>query len=253
MSAARREEPWRVTLSPSRSHCGGLTVRIAGEVCVLRCSGAMHVVAHDVLIAADLHLEKGSSYAARGQMLPPYDSAATLSRLEDEVAELNPARVVLLGDSFHDSRSIARLADRDRETLERMAFGRDWLWLEGNHDREALLSQNGGADLARLPGSVIETLVLGALRLVHEPQAGDQPGEVAGHLHPSARVAAHGRGVRRPCFITDGQRIILPAFGAFTGGLNVRDPAIAGLFSTPPLAAALGRDKVHPIAWSALL
>ncbi|CAN5173763.1 ligase-associated DNA damage response endonuclease PdeM [soil metagenome] len=237
-----------MTLSPTRSPCGGLRVTIAGELCVLRCSGAMHVVAHDVLIAADLHLEKGSAYAARGQMLPPYDSAATLSRLEDEIAELNPARVVLLGDSFHDKRSIPRMADSDRETLERMAFGRDWLWLEGNHDREAL-----GADLERLPGSVIETMALGALRLVHEPQAGDQPGEVAGHLHPSARVAAHGRGVRRPCFITDGQRIILPAFGAFTGWLNVRDPAIATLFASAPLAAALGRDRVHPIAWASLI
>ncbi|CAN5302404.1 ligase-associated DNA damage response endonuclease PdeM [soil metagenome] len=252
MSAVHKEM-WRLMLQPTRSRCGGLRVTIAGEVCVLRCSGAMHVVEHDVLIAADLHLEKGSAYAARGQMLPPYDSAATLSRLEDEIAELNPARVVLLGDSFHDKRSIPRMADSDRETLERMAFGRDWLWLEGNHDREALLSHMGGADLERLPGSVIETMTLGALRLVHEPQPGDQPGEVAGHLHPSARVAAHARSVRRPCFITDGQRIVLPAFGAFTGGLNVRDPAIAGLFSTAPLAAALGRDRVHPIAWASLL
>ena len=248
MSAVRRAEIWRLMLQPTRSLCGGLRVTIEGEVCVLRCSGALHVVAHDVLIAADLHLEKGSAYAARGQMLPPYDSAATLARLEDEIAELNPARVVLLGDSFHDRRSIPRMAERDRQTLERMAFGRDWLWLEGNHDREAL-----GADLERLPGSVIETMTLGALRLVHEPQPGEQPGEVAGHLHPSARVAAHARSVRRPCFITDGRRIVLPAFGAFTGGLNVRDPAIATLFASAPLAAALGKDKVHPLAWSALL
>lgn len=237
-----------MVLAPRRSGCGGLAVRIAGERCVLRCSGAMHVVEHDVLIVADLHLEKGSAFAVRGQMLPPYDSAATLARLEEEVAALNPGRVVLLGDSFHDRRSIPRMADSDRETLERLAFGRDWLWLEGNHDREAL-----GADLHRLPGSVIETLSLGALRLVHEPQPGDQPGEVAGHLHPAARVAAYGRGVRKPCFITDGSRIILPAFGAFTGGLNVRDPAIAGLFSTPPLAAVPGRDEVHAIAWKSLV
>jgi DNA ligase-associated metallophosphoesterase len=206
------------------------------------------VVEHDVLIVADLHLEKGSAFAMRGQMLPPYDSAATLARLEAEVVEVNPGRVVLLGDSFHDSRSIPRMAETDGETLERMAFGRDWLWLEGNHDREAL-----GTDLDRLPGSVIETLNLGALRLVHEPMPGDQPGEVAGHLHPSARVAAYGRGVRKPCFITDGSRIILPAFGAFTGGLNVRDPAIAGLFASPPLAAVPGRDQVHAIAWSSLV
>jgi len=237
-----------MSLAPSRSSCGGLRVTIAGEACVLRCSGAMHVIDHDVLIAADLHLEKGSAYAARGQMLPPYDSAATLARLEDEIAALNPARVVLLGDSFHDRGSIPRMADTDRQGLERMAFGRDWLWLEGNHDREAL-----GADLAQLPGGVIGTLNLGALRLVHEPRPGHRPGEVAGHLHPSARVSAHARSVRRPCFITDGQRVVLPAFGAFTGGLNVRDPAIANLFPTPPMAAALGRDKVHALSWASLL
>lgn len=248
MNAALRQ-----VLSPTRNPCGGLRVLIEGEPCLLRCSGALYVIGHDVLIAADLHLEKGSAYAARGQMLPPYDSAATLERLEAEVAELNPARVVLLGDSFHDRGSIPRMAAGDRERLERMARGRDWLWLEGNHDREALLDQIGGADLDRLPGTVVGTMSLGALRLVHEPRPGDQPGEVAGHLHPAARVAAYSRSVRRPCFVTDGHRVVLPAFGAFTGGLNVRDPAIAGLFGEAPIAAALGRDRVHALAWARLL
>jgi len=241
-----------MTLSPSRHPCGGLKVVIAGEPCVLRCSGALHVLAHNVLIAADLHFEKGSSFAARGQMLPPYDSAATLERLEAEVAELDPRRVVLLGDSWHDGKAIARMAPADRLRLERLAFGRDWIWLEGNHDREALI-QSGGDAVDALPGTVVETMTVGALRLVHEPQPGDQPGEVAGHLHPAAKVAAYNRSVRRPCFLTDGRRIILPAFGAFTGGLNVRDAAFAGLFETRPMAAALGRDRVHALAWSALL
>lgn len=240
-------EGWRVTLSPRRNPCGGLAVRVAGEACVLRCSGAMLVPAHDLLIVADLHLEKGSAFAVRGQMLPPYDTAATLIRLEEEIAALNPARVVLLGDSFHDRAAVPRLSGEDRERLERMAFGRDWIWLEGNHDKAAL-----EADALHLPGRVIGEMAVGALRLVHEPEPGDQPGEVAGHLHPAARVAAYGRGVRRPCFVTDGSRIILPAFGAFTGGLNVRDPAIAGLFAAPPMAAALGRDRVHPLAWETL-
>jgi uncharacterized protein len=99
-------------------------------------------------------------------------------------------------------------------------------------------------------------MALGALRLTHEPEprtpADDRQGEVAGHLHPAARVVAYGRGVRRPCFVTDGSRLILPAFGAFTGGLDVRDPVIAGLFATEPLTAVLGRDKVHAIAWDRL-
>lgn len=242
MNAALRQ-----ALSPARCPSGGLRVHIEGEPCVLRCSGALWVLNHRTLVAADLHLEKGSAFAARGQMLPPYDSRATLDRLEAEIDALQPAAVVLLGDSFHDSKSIARMAPDDKARLDRLATGRDWIWLEGNHDLVAL----AGA-LDRLPGEVIETLSLGALRLIHEPQPGVRPGEIAGHLHPAARVAAYGRGVRRPAFVTDGRRAVLPAFGAFTGGLDVRDPAIAGLFEDPPMAAALGRDRVHALAWEAL-
>ena len=249
MNAALRQ-----TLSPARKSCGSLRVQIASETCVLRCSGALWLPAHRALIAADLHLEKGSAFAARGQMLPPYDSRATLDRLETEVADLDPAMVVLLGDSFHDAKAIGRMADDDRDRLDRLSKGRDWLWLEGNHDREALAQQ---ADLSSaLPGRIVGALSLGGLRLTHEPEAAtaddDRHGEVAGHLHPAARVVGYGRGVRRPCFITDGSRLILPAFGAFTGGLSVRDPAIAGLFAAEPLAAVLGRDKVHAIAWDRL-
>ncbi|HEV7354236.1 MAG TPA: ligase-associated DNA damage response endonuclease PdeM [Brevundimonas sp.] len=234
----------KATLAPARRACGGLTVRVAGETCVLRCSGALWIPAQGTLVASDLHMEKGSAFAVRGQMLPPYDSPATLAKLEAEVEALQPATVVLLGDSFHDRRAVERLGEADHARLARLAQGRRWVWLEGNHDLEAL----AGA-LDRLTGEVVTTRQVGALRLIHEPQAGDGAGEVAGHLHPAVRVAAHGRGVRRPCFVTDGQRILLPAFGAFTGGLDVRDPAIAGLFAAPPLVAALGRDKVHALDW----
>lgn len=242
MNAALRQ-----ALSPARCPSGGLRVSIEGEPCVLRCSGALWVLNHNTLIAADLHLEKGSAFAARGQMLPPYDSRATLDRLEAEIEALQPASVILLGDSFHDSKSVGRMAPDDAARLHRLAAGRDWVWLEGNHDIAALA---GTVDI--LPGQVIETMSLGSLRLIHEPQPGVRPGEIAGHLHPAARVAAHGRGVRRPAFVTDGRRAVLPAFGAFTGGLDVRDPAIAGLFGEPPMAAALGRDKVHALAWETL-
>ena len=249
MNAALRQ-----TLSPARKTCGSLSVRIAGEACVLRCSGAMWVPAYGALIVADLHLEKGSAFAVRGQLLPPYDSRATLDKLEAEIAELDPAMVVLLGDSFHDTKAIPRMAAEDRARLDRLAAGRDWLWLEGNHDREALARDAYAA--ARLPGRIVGDMALGPLRLTHEPEPltaeDDRRGEVAGHLHPAARVAAYGRGVRRPCFVTDGSRIVLPAFGAFTGGLNVRDPAIADLFAAPPLAAALGRDRIHALAWDVL-
>ena len=242
MKAALRD-----SLSPLRRPCGGLKVRINGEACVLRCSGALWMIEHRTLIASDLHLEKGSAFAARGQMLPPYDSPATLAKLEAEIEALNPDTVVLLGDSFHDSRAVERLGAEDHARLERLAVGRDWVWLEGNHDLKAL---NGALD--RLTGEVVSTLQVGGLHLIHEPQVEPVVGEIAGHLHPAARVAAYGRGVRRPCFITDGRRAVLPAFGAFTGGLDVRDPAIAGLFAEPPMAAVLGRDKVHALAWERL-
>jgi DNA ligase-associated metallophosphoesterase len=237
----------KTLLSPARCPSGGLRVLIEGEPCVLRRSGALWVPNQRTLIAADLHLEKGSAFAARGQMLPPYDSRATLDRLEAEIEALSPAAVILLGDSFHDAKSVGRMAVDDRARLNRLAAGRDWIWLEGNHDIAALA---GAID--DLVGEVVETMALGSLRLIHEPQSGEQPGEIAGHLHPAARVVAHGRGVRRPCFVTDGRRAVLPAFGAFTGGLDVQDPAIAGLFGEPPLAAALGRDKVHALAWGTL-
>ncbi|WP_428152929.1 ligase-associated DNA damage response endonuclease PdeM [Brevundimonas sp.] len=249
MNAALRQ-----TLSPARKTCGSLSVRIAGEACVLRCSGALWVPAHRALVVADLHLEKGSAFAVRGQLLPPYDSRATLDKLEAEIDDLDSAMVVLLGDSFHDTKAIPRMAAEDRARLDRLAAGRDWLWLEGNHDREALARDADAA--TRLPGRIVGDMALGALRLTHEPEPltadDDRRGEVAGHLHPAAKVAAYGRGVRRPCFVTDGSRIVLPAFGAFTGGLNVRDPAIADLFAAPPLAAALGRDRVHALNWDVL-
>jgi len=235
----------RQTLSPSRRVCGSLNVHVMGEACVLRCSGALWLPAHRTLIAADLHLEKGSAYAARGQMLPPYDSRATLAKLRAEIEALNPDTVVLLGDSFHDRRSLARLAPADRVEIDDLAHGRAWVWLTGNHDHDALAPDGVGDN--RLPGWVEERLAIGSLRLVHEPETGDRPGEVAGHLHPSVTVVAHHRGVRRACFVTDGRRIVLPAFGAFTGGLDVRHPAFSGLFTEPPLFAALGRDKVHAL------
>ena len=234
----------RATLSPFRHPCGGLKLTVNGELCVLRCSGALWLPGRQALIASDLHLEKGSAFAARGQMLPPYDSPATLARLEAEIEALDPRMVVLLGDSFHDSKAVSRMDGAQLARRERLAAGREWVWLEGNHDLDAL----AGA-LDQLPGRVVETMALGGLFLIHEPQVEPAPGEVAGHLHPAARVAAYGRGVRRPCFVTDGRRLILPAFGAFTGGLDVRDPAVAGLFVTSPLCAVLGRDKVHAPSW----
>jgi hypothetical protein len=210
---------------------------------MFRPSGAMWLRATRTLVVADLHLEKGSSYAARGQMLPPYDTRETLSRLAAEVDALRPAAVILLGDTFHDRRAEDRLAGEDADQLRVLAAGRRLIWVIGNHDADGP---------QRLPGETADELELEGLTFRHEPQAGVQPGEVAGHLHPAAKVRASRGSVRRRCFVTDAERAILPAFGAYAGGLNVRDTAFASLFARPPLAGALGAGRVHAVGWRSL-
>ena len=225
------------------SDCGGLRVGVLGAEVVMRCSGALWLAAERMLVVADLHLEKGSSYAARGQMLPPYDTRETLDRLEAEVTALAPAAVVLLGDTFHDRKSEGRLAGGDAERLRALAAGRRLIWVVGNHDADGPQA---------LPGETADEIAVAGLVLRHEPRAGAQPGEVAGHLHPVARVRALRGTVRRRCFATDGERVILPAFGAYAGGLNMRDAAFAGMFVRPPLAAALGPQRVRAVGWRQL-
>lgn len=221
------------------SACGGLHIELFGATVTLRGSGAMWLEVERTLVVADLHFEKGSSYASRfGQMLPPYDTRETLDRLDREVSALSPARLIFLGDSFHDGAGEDRLAADDAERLRGLARGRDLVWAVGNHDEDGPRS---------LPGEVIAEANILGLTLRHEPEAGDQPGEVAGHLHPAAKVSSGRGSVRRRCFVTDGSRLILPAFGAYTGGLNVLDRAFSGLFGGPVLAGALGKQKVHAI------
>lgn len=232
----------------SRTPCGTLWVEVAGARCGLTCAGALWLPAVSTLVAGDLHLEKGSAYAVRGSLLPPFDTRATLDRLEAELERLSPRTLVLLGDSFHDPRAPARLDPADRARLEALARGRTLVWAEGNHDRKG-----GETALGLLPGEVTVEVEVAGLTLRHEPRPGAQPGEVAGHLHPAARVSAAGRAVRRRCFVTDGERLVLPAFGAYAGGLNVLDAAFHGLFARTPTACVLGDDKVRPIRAGALL
>lgn len=223
--------------------CGSLHIGVSGAEAALRASGALWLPGHGALVVADLHLEKGSSYARRGQMLPPYDTRETLGRLEAEVARLSPRVLVFLGDTFHDAAAEERMEAADGARVAGLARGRSLIWVVGNHD----------ADGPRgLPGETVAKLALGGLTLRHEPRAGAQAGEVSGHLHPAAKVRSPRGAVRRRCFATDGERLILPAFGAYAGGLNIRDTAFAGLFARPPLAGALGRDRVHAIGWRSL-
>ena len=227
----------------SASPCGGVLAEVAGVMVVMRPSGALWIEAASLLIAADLHLEKGSAFAARGQLLPPYDTGETLRRLAGEVEALAPRTVVFLGDTLHDGRAEARIAQPDEQRLAAIALGRTLVWVVGNHDADGP---------RRLPGEIAAELSVDALRLRHEPKGGLQPGETAGHLHPCARIVARGRGVRRRCFITDGQRVILPAFGAYAGGLSVRDVAFKGMFAPSPIVVALGTDRAHAVPWAAV-
>jgi len=202
-------------------------------------AGALFWPERGLLAVADLHLEKGSSFAARGVLLPPYDTVETLARLGALIARYQPRLVVALGDSFHDGRGPARLADTDRSTLRGLQRGRDWIWIKGNHDPDP--PENVG-------GRFMATLKVGALTFRHEPtESGDA--EIAGHLHPLARVSRRGRTVSRRCFASDGERIVMPAFGAYAGGLNVRDRAFAMVFRTPGFTAhILGEQRVYAVA-----
>jgi hypothetical protein len=215
------------------------TIALAGEVLTLDLCGGLWLEDHRTLIVSDLHLEKGSSFAARsGQFLPPYDTRETLACLHEAIARHDPARVVALGDSFHDARGPERMEPGDRAMIAALQEGRDWVWIAGNHDAAV---QDG------VGGRYAEALTLGGLVLRHEPGAPPAPGEIAGHLHPCGKVAMRGRAVRRRCFVTDGQRLIMPAFGAYAGGLNVRDKAFDAAFPKGFTAYLLGDGRVFAI------
>jgi DNA ligase-associated metallophosphoesterase len=217
---------------------GNLEIAVNGESLLLDTSGAAFARAHSTLIFADLHFEKGSSYARGRQFLPPYDTANTLLRMMQVIARHNPARVIALGDSFHDAGAGERLDPVQRDQLQALGRAVRFTWITGNHDPKPP---------AWLGGEVAETLRLGGLLLRHDPLDAFEPGEVAGHLHPCARVSKWGRSVRRRCFVSDGLRLILPSFGAYTGGLDVGDEAIASLFAGAFHAYMLGSERVYAI------
>jgi DNA ligase-associated metallophosphoesterase len=220
-----------------------LEITVNGEMLLLDACGAAFAKAHSTLIFADLHLEKGSSYARGRQFLPPYDTADTLARMARAIARHKPARVIALGDSFHDGQAGERVASQDRALLASLGNSARFTWITGNHDPHPP---------SWLAGEVVESLRLGGLLLRHEPLDAFEPGEVAGHLHPCARVAKWGRSVRRRCFISDGLRLILPSFGAYTGGLDVGDGAIASLFAGSFHAYMLGSTRVYAMARAAI-
>jgi DNA ligase-associated metallophosphoesterase len=213
-----------------------LAINVNGESLLLDTSGALFWPAQATLVFADLHLEKGSSYARGRQFLPPYDSHATLLRMAAAVARFNPRRIIALGDSFHDKDAAERLPAEARSFLA--ALKGEFIWIAGNHDPHPP---------AWLGGIVTGEWSAGGLTFRHEPSEHYRSGEIAGHLHPVAKVAKWGRTVRRRCFAADHGRMILPSFGAYTGGLDVGEEPIAKLFGTHFHAYMLGSERVYAI------
>lgn len=199
-----------------------ITLTLNGVDLLADAGGALYWPDRDTLVVADLHLEKGSSLARKGTLLPPYDTMATIDRLRATVEAYAPARVICVGDSFHDSTGAQRLSAGDRAELAAMVDRFDWIWITGNHDPGP---PHG------LGGTVADRLIDGPLTFRHEALADSAAGEVSGHYHPVTRLRVRGRTVSGRCFVNDGARMILPAFGAYTGGLDVGVPDLRRLFA----------------------
>ena len=213
---------------------------VAGVTFVADLAGALFWDEQNLLVVSDLHLEKGSSFATRGVLLPPYDTAATLAQLAAVIARHDPRMVIALGDSFHDRDAHQRLSAPDRDAIAGLQVRRDWIWISGNHD-PALPTDLGGV--------VASEVAIGPIAFRHEPTGAI--GEIAGHLHPKARVSTRGRSMERRCFASDGERAVMPAFGAYTGGLSIRDVAFERIFQTLEfMAHVLGDSRLHTIAAS---
>lgn len=193
-------------------------------------SNTLYWPRENALLVADLHLEKASFFAKHGQMLPPYDSRETLERLIAAVAETGAARVFTLGDNFHDSEGAERLEPRAAQLLDGLTRATDFVWITGNHDAKDYVGQDAGAQ-ANCGGTFVEELEIAGMVLRHEAKPSETRPELSGHFHPRLQVKVRGKHIRRPCAVVSDNasgagRVILPAFGALTGGMDAGDPAI---------------------------
>lgn len=219
---------------------GSVRTTLAGQSVILDHAGCLLFPDDGTLVVADLHFEKGSAFAARGDAwLPPYDTAATIGRLEQVCRRYRPRRVVSLGDTLHDLAGAERMPASHMARLRRLVDGHDWLWVAGNHDP---------APPPELGGAVAPVARIGDVMLRHDVETAGEgglaAGEVIGHYHPKAAVRTRGRRIGGRCFATDGRRMILPAFGAYAGGLNVLDPAISGLLAPAFRVFLIGRERL---------
>jgi DNA ligase-associated metallophosphoesterase len=207
---------WTRPCGLSKSH----EITLAGLRFRPSLSGALFAPDLGALLVADLHLEQGAALARRGIAVPPYDTGLTLSALEAVIAETVPKTLYFLGDSFHDATGHSLLDEATIIRIRRMAQAMQTVWISGNHDP-------GPKD--NLPGQHVAEARIGPVTLRHEPSARLATPEIAGHLHPGAGITQRGHLVRGKCFVSDARRIILPAFGAYTGAMSVRAPAFEGL------------------------
>ena len=204
------------------------SLSLVGETLTALPSGALYWPRERMLVVSDLHLGKSERIARRGgTLLPPYDTAETLLRLQHDIETLGPIVVLCLGDSFDDRAAADALTDTHRSVIRRLQAGRDWIWVEGNHDP-------GPIDIG---GTHRKDHQVGPLTFRHIADDQATPGEVSGHYHPKARL----RSARRPCFLSDGQRLILPAYGAYTGGLDWTAPALRSLLGDKATAFLTGK------------
>jgi len=199
----------------------------------------------NALLVADLHLEKASFYAGHGQMLPPYDSRETLGRIADALRQTGARRVFCLGDNFHDSAGTQRLEEHAAGMLAALTRVAEWVWITGNHD--AGMAQPVGGTLA-------DEVEVSGLLLRHRAEGGETRPELSGHYHPRLMIEARGRRIARPCAVASESRLILPAFGALTGGMSAADPAILKAMqparAIDALVPAAGRLARYPL-WRA--
>jgi DNA ligase-associated metallophosphoesterase len=209
-----------------------------GEQLLLHPSGTLFWPRLSLLAVADLHLEKGSACAGGGHLVPPWDSAITLARLASAIHIHAPTTVVAVGDSFHDNGAAARLCAADLAVLASLTARARFVWVRGNHDP---------APPVGIEGESAPEFSAAGLIFRHQAQPAAS-GEISGHYHPKCRVETRAAGIARPCFMTSAQRIILPSFGAYTGGLDVRSTDLARLFPAGGQAFLLGRERVFSFA-----
>ncbi|MDE2405482.1 MAG: ligase-associated DNA damage response endonuclease PdeM [Sphingomonadales bacterium] len=194
-----------------------LSFAFAGQEWALVGGRALFWRAESALVLADLHLEKASFFARHGQMLPPYDSRATLERVADALRATGARRVFCLGDNFHDADGASRLEPHAAGMLAALVRATDWVWITGNHD---------AGPVTGVGGCAVDELAVGGIALRHQASARATGPELSGHYHPKLAITARGRRIARPCAVASERRLILPAFGALTGGMDAADPAI---------------------------